>query len=232
MPSIYKQNCKQCNKLCKRKFCSLFCYRKNKTENGTESLICKNCYNPYIRSLSQIKIYSGNCCSWKCRIEYLNGKTNPNWKGKVRRFICKICNIYFERGQYTNNKIKFCSKKCTYISFKDSFSINGNPNWQGGLSFKEYPQEFNKNLKDYIRERDNYICKKCGKTEQEELKKFNRVLSVHHIDYDKQNCNKNNLITTCNSCNNKINFNRNYWKEYFNNILNNKFFGELNSWQS
>ena len=41
--------------------------------------------------------------------------------------------------------------------------------------------------------------------------------SVHHIDYNKQNCKENNLITLCLQCNNRVNSNRNYWKEYFQN---------------
>ena len=40
---------------------------------------------------------------------------------------------------------------------------------------------------------------------------------VHYIDYNKQNRNPNNLITLCNSCNAKVNFNRNYWKNFFGN---------------
>ena len=41
-----------------------------------------------------------------------------------------------------------------------------NSNWIDGRSFKPYPSEFNKILKDYIKKRDNYkcrICKKFGK---------------------------------------------------------------------
>lgn len=39
---------------------------------------------------------------------------------------------------------------------------------------------------------------------------------VHHIDYNKLNCNPNNLITLCKSCHMKTNFNREYWLDYFN----------------
>ncbi|NQU99405.1 MAG: HNH endonuclease [Parcubacteria group bacterium] len=40
-------------------------------------------------------------------------------------------------------------------------------------------------------------------------------LSIHHIDYNKQNNNPNNLISLCRKCHVKTNFNRNYWKYYF-----------------
>ena len=84
-------------------------------------------------------------------------------------------------------------------------------NWQGGISFEPYSYKFNKYLKEKIRNRDNRICQNCGKTEIENGKK----LTVHHIDYNKQNCDESNLITLCISCNGKANKNRNYWKEYF-----------------
>ena len=41
-------------------------------------------------------------------------------------------------------------------------------------------------------------------------------LSVHHIDYNKQNCNENNLITLCLKCHLKTNIDRNFWSKYFN----------------
>ena len=38
----------------------------------------------------------------------------------------------------------------------------------------------------------------------------------NHIDYDKKNCNSDNLITLCRSCHRKTNFNRENWIKYFN----------------
>ena len=83
-------------------------------------------------------------------------------------------------------------------------------NWKGGISFELYPPEFDK-AKQQIRERDGNICQRCGRTREEE----GRELAVHHIDYNKQNCNDDNLITLCNSCNGKVNSNRDYWKQVF-----------------
>lgn len=68
-----------------------------------------------------------------------------------------------------------------------------------------YPIEFNDNLKEQIRKRDKYKCQLCGK-------KGNHV---HHIDYDKNNCIKSNLINTCMKCNCRVNGNRDYWYAYF-----------------
>ena len=77
--------------------------------------------------------------------------------------------------------------------------------WKGGISFEPYSVDWTDTLKKSIRERDHYICQLC----------FKDGYPVHHIDYDKKNCNPDNLITLCNSCNSKVNFNRDYWTNYF-----------------
>jgi len=41
---------------------------------------------------------------------------------------------------------------------------------------------------------------------------------VHHIDYSKNNCSHNNLITLCKVCHTKTNYNRNYWQLKFTNM--------------
>jgi len=84
------------------------------------------------------------------------------------------------------------------------------PNWQGGKTPEPYSTDWTETLRRSIRERDHYICQLCGKPQGD------RALSVHHIDYNKQNCNPDNLITLCIKCHLKTNKNRGYWIEYFN----------------
>lgn len=81
-----------------------------------------------------------------------------------------------------------------------------NANWRGGKSFEPYSVNWTETLKKSIRKRDNYICQKCSQYGN----------TVHHIDYNKKNCNPNNLITLCGKCNTKVNKNRSYWTNYFN----------------
>lgn len=82
-------------------------------------------------------------------------------------------------------------------------------NWKGGISRFPYSLDWTETLRRSIRERDNYTCQICGNEQGD------RVHSVHHIDYDKNNCNPDNLITLCISCHIKTNHNRDYWIEYF-----------------
>jgi hypothetical protein len=103
---------------------------------------------------------------------------------------------------------------------KRSESLRGknSPFWKGGKSFEEYSFDWTETLKRSIRERDNYICRLC----------LGYVNEVHHIDYNKKNCNPNNLIVLCHNCHIKTNFNRDNWSEllgkyiYLNQLLEQK----------
>ncbi len=88
------------------------------------------------------------------------------------------------------------------------------PNWQGGKSFEIYPKEFKK-IKQFILERDNYKCQYPGCTE------IHDRLHIHHIDYNKNNNNPENLITLGTSCHTKTNGKKKrlYWTEFYQHIM-------------
>jgi hypothetical protein len=86
-----------------------------------------------------------------------------------------------------------------------------------------YPPEFTQSLRNEIKERDNHICQGCSMTQEEHLKKYNRSLEIHHIDYNVLNCNENNLITTCKLCNLNANSNRDYWFAFYSYIMEEKY---------
>ena len=88
-------------------------------------------------------------------------------------------------------------------------SGKGNPNWQGGIGKFPYSFNFDDELKKLIRKRDNYTCQLCNE------KQNDRKLSVHHIDYNKENSDPNNLIALCRACNTKVNYKRRLWKKFF-----------------
>lgn len=84
-----------------------------------------------------------------------------------------------------------------------------NPTWNGGSSFLPYPPEFNANLRQSILARDDYTCQLCGVSPEDK-----RELHPHHIDYDKNNCQPENLITLCHSCHSKTNHHRKEWRAF------------------
>ena len=133
-----------------------------------------------------------------------NAGTNPNYgmKGKSHSEITKKAISIKNKGKHFSPKTELKKEK-------------EHPNWQGGKSFEPYGIEFNKELKEQIRIRDNHTCQECNYT-QEQLK---YKLLVHHIDYNKQNNNPTNLISLCRNCHAQTNFNRNNWIDYFQNKM-------------
>jgi len=86
-----------------------------------------------------------------------------------------------------------------------------NPAWRGGVTWEEYSREWQGCLKEAIRKRDDYQCQECNLPQTN----FKYNLSVHHIDYNKKNCDPENLIALCHSCHSKTNFKREYWQNRF-----------------
>jgi 5-methylcytosine-specific restriction endonuclease McrA len=122
---------------------------------------------------------------------------------------CIDCNMKISRNG---------AERCSSCAKKGEL----NNNYVKDRSLIDYPLEFNENLKESIRKRDNYQCQGegCSMTEEEHLIVQGRVLEIHHIDYNKKNCNENNLITLCLSCNLRANYNRDYWKSYYQEVIN------------
>ena len=154
-------------------------------------------------------------------IKYAHGK-NPNsrngFKKGHKNFITsetrkKMRDVAKRDGRKPpSNKGKKFSKEFKEKARK-RWLKDKNPSWKDGISFEKYGYDWTDVLKDSIRQRDNYVCQECG-IHQDEL---SYRLHVHHIDYNKKNCNPNNLISLCRKCHLKTNYNREYWLNYFRN---------------
>lgn len=194
--------CKVCKKPLNKgnKYCSLKCYWSISPKFKTK---CKNCGKEFYTYNSFVKNGEGFLCSKSCRYEWIsnNYKGENSKAGYKNRQItknCQFCNKEFKvfRSRDNEKRGKFCSKSCYNNWFRDNCCADKAPNWIDGRSFFPYPKEFNDRLKREIKERDKYRCGMCGTTEK---------LSIHHIDYDKMNNSKQNLLTVCYSCNSKLN---------------------------
>lgn len=161
---------------------------------------CKSCENIH---RGQLDIYKN-----------INlGSKNGRFRGG--KPCCIICNTVIYYG------CKLCWK-----CWLNSRNKENNPNWKNGISKLPYSFDFTNELKQCIRERDNFVCQNCGMTEEEHLLIKNTKLNIHHIDYNKQNCNKNNLITVCHYCNSRANGDRDYWYAFYKYIIDNKMYKE------
>ena len=141
------------------------------------------------------------------------GDLSPVWQGgeESRKKYCIDCHKLLNASAYYNGELRCLS--CAKIEqYKDP---RNHPNYINGESNFPYPIEFTESLKESIRDRDNHECQNCNMTEEEHLTVYGQVLHVHHIDYNKENCNENNLISLCGGCNTRANYNRSYWTNFY-----------------
>ena len=187
--------CKQCGKeftyetcVSAGMFCDKECWLQNLKEQYKE-IKCKQCGKTFsVRPSSKQQF-----CNYKCAAKWLKGKNHHGYNLEERKRICENCGEEFVVS-YKNCPQKFCSNECQGES------------WRLGDNYSDgYSTAWTEELKTEIRKRDYFVCQLCG------LKGY----IVHHIDYDKTNCKKDNLVTLCVSCHMKTNFNRKTWHEYF-----------------
>ena len=147
---------------------------------------------------------------------WANEKTRSNFFQKGEKNIMAKLEI--------SQKVSIASKGKHYsrnTEFKKGENFRAkNINWNNGSSFEPYGLEFNKQLKEDIRKKYMYRCQQCFRHQNELGKK----LSVHHIDFNKKNNNKNNLIPLCDSCHMQTQFNRKNWTDYFQSRINKESF--------
>jgi len=140
----------------------------------------------------------------------LNAITDNSNKAQ---FTC-VCGKKFwvEKFELRHRTPKYCSRECRHIYGPHDqntgmrWSLNeeiceakrgqNNPQWKHGNCKRQYPREFNRELKEIVKYRDNYQCQMCGAS-------FDLV--VHHQDEDKTNNDIDNLVTLCRPCHGSLN---------------------------
>ena len=95
------------------------------------------------------------------------------------------------------------------------FKISGKNhyNWKGGISRIPYSFDWTNGLKKQILQRDDCQCQNPGCLKRSE------ELCIHHINYNKKDCNIDNLITLCRSCHSRTNTRRIGWEDFFQYII-------------
>lgn len=154
------------------------------------------------------------------------GKKCPERQIEKIDTYCDYCGdpIALNESQVKEYKRHFCSKYHFYDFLRANPRLHlgkNNPNYHNGISNEPYSLDFNEILRRKIRKRDNYICKECGMTQEENIIRFKEKLAVHHIDYDKDNLNEDDLISLCKFCHGKTVFDREYWTKHFRDKIRN-----------
>lgn len=192
-----------------RKYCNRKCFfQAHKGKNHCHWMpklvqYCLTCGKRIILTPKDLEKGIKKFCNRKCYAEYQKGKSGNR--------LDKPCSEETKEILRKSHKGKHNSPTTEFKKGDSRITGANNWNWKDGISFEPYSSEFNNARKEYVRKRDGHICQLCGKTQEEN----GRKLSIHHIDYDKKNCNPKNLISLCIACNTKVNSNREYWMRYF-----------------
>ena len=185
-----------------RMYCGRSCQAKSvkKEKLLIKTSICLECSQEFDH-YSERKYCSIECsasASSKLRI----GENNPAFLNdeEKEKGHCSRCNkdfFYGRKNLHKDQKRIYCSLIC---------SRNGNNNGHAIKSNSPiYPREFRK-IKPFIRNRDSYKCIMCDSGDN---------LEVHHINYDKQDCNDLNLVTLCKRCHTLTHYERPFWEQVF-----------------
>lgn len=123
---------------------------------------------------------------WKMKIS-LSRRGKPSWK----KGIVGV----FHHSDETKKKIGDAERGPKHY------------HWLGGISKDEYGEEFNRELRLKIMQRDSLRCFVCGE-------KYRR-LAIHHIDFNKKNNGEDNLVTLCCHCHGRTQVDRDAWTAFF-----------------
>jgi hypothetical protein len=154
-------------------------------------------------------------CSLECGYKSLSNKrklNNPMKNPEIAKKCGETNKKSIREGKYvpfmcTDEGRKIISEIAYARAISENNPMRGkygkdSPSYVHGRGYAPYSLDFPR-VRERIIIRDNKICQLCGS-----IKK----ITVHHIDYHKENNAANNLITLCFACNVKMNskFNRSH----------------------
>ncbi len=206
-----------------RIFCGRSCQAKSIIKDDSRKtsvcLICQKEFKHYGEKI---------VCGRKCLALYMSkarvNENNPNWvdREQLTKQECPCCNkifTYVRANLHKGQRRLFCSLSCSNKMAGGRWIENKEDYYTSDLELEEileydsspYPAGWEK-VKKKILTRDNYECSLCQGKER---------LEVHHIDYIKQNCQEENLLTLCKRCHLITNHNRYFWTTVLNGLNSN-----------
>jgi hypothetical protein len=213
------------NKIYNKKFCSILCARSNNgkrnrgRKHSRETKIKMSLSNSGERNGFYGKKHSEEFIE-KFKLTQIGKKASEETKIKMSLSSLGERNGFYGKHCSDEHKAKISKNHRDCKGEKNpmygkGYKLRGDKNggWCGGISENPYDEKFNQTLRNKIRKRDNYKCAICRENGKE----------VHHIDYNKLNSLKENLITLCHKDHMKTNFNRENWLIFFKNYMNEKF---------
>jgi DNA primase catalytic subunit len=162
----------------------------------------------------------GRPCPWYDKVRAAK-KAHPI-KGPEHHSFGKV------RSDETKEKLRLANLGKTHSAetikkMCEMRKLDKHPNWMGGKSFEPYCPKFNDEFKERVRAYFDYTCPECL-THQN-----GTALHVHHINFNKMSCCDDTLplfIPLCTPCHTKTNFNREYWEQYFTDMIDGYYQGK------
>ncbi|MDD3019879.1 MAG: NUMOD3 domain-containing DNA-binding protein [Alphaproteobacteria bacterium] len=117
--------------------------------------------------------------------------------------------------QNISNSLK--GKKIAEIPLLKRIETKRGGFWYGAVTYPDPPkycEKFTLDFRERVRAFWDYQCFECGTQ--------SNSLCVHHIHYDKKMCcngSPRDVVPLCASCHAKTNYNRDYWENYFTELL-------------
>jgi len=183
-----------------------------------KSYYCKN-----IECKKEISMHSALSGSGLCKkCSYIARKYNKKWRNNISNTLKQYYKTHdcWNKGLTKHDHPALMESSIRMKEDNPIRKINqkGSNNffWKGGKSFEPYPITFTIQFKEKNRIRNGNRCFLCGIHQHDLLYK----LSIHHVDYDKENLDGNNLVALCKKCHGKTNENREQWEVYFKQKIN------------
>lgn len=147
---------------------AIACWRHLHAKNQqARQRACKGCGEAFSPPLSAVARGSGKFCSLECfrKVAAL--------RPAMVQVVCANCGTSYRRtiGAVKRNARNFCSKACAWAANVGA----ANASWRGGSDPNR--GEGWRKIAEQIRERDGYVCRRCGKTQAENGQR----LSVDHV---------------------------------------------------
>jgi hypothetical protein len=159
----------------------LYVFDKDGKKRRAVAIHCKNCGKEFLCAKRFVESGRGKFCSIECK--GVARRTRVNMK-------CAWCGNQFSirPSQLKNSKsgLYFCKRSCKDAAQKI-----------GGIVEIMPPHYGTSNGEGHYREQftdEELICKRCGYHE------FISAVDIHHIDKDRTNNDKKNLIPLCSNC--------------------------------
>lgn len=178
--------------------------------------ICSSCGNKLIKISYYTKNSKHYFCNPRCCYDF-KIKFNLYPRTGKHYVVSEETKIKISKSMKgTKNSVGRIHSLETRLKMSKAKRGEKSPLWLGGNeNIQGYTPIFSKQIRERVRVRDNFHCQLCKIPELE----LNKRLDIHHIDFDKKNCNMDNLISLCRSCHGKVRFRKENYIQLFKEVI-------------